>query len=385
MSRQVIHTENAPAAIGTYSQAILVGNTLYLSGQIGLDPYSMELVEGIDYVVDYQMGRVQIINPSLEASNAPIEVSVENNATFNLQTKSFLGVNIEHKFSDNFIAGATILNLNEKPLTQKALFGQEPINNTIFGLNASFGTEVPKFTKWVNKLPNIDTDVPSNFSIRGDFAYIIPGSPKRIELDGQATSYVDDFEGSQIPIEIKTIQQWYMASTPQYQTQFDLGGNATGLPYGYKRARLAWYTVDPLFYGGSSLQPGNIDNAELSRAEVRRIRYEELFPEQDLDLTQSTVVRTLDLAYFPNERGSYNFDTANLGADGKFTDPEDRWAGITRPLTTTNFEQSNVEYIQFWLMDPYDHYSITNAEGLPSGVNPSDPANQVGDVLVSEE
>ena len=349
-------------------------------GSVRVTSGGRELVEGVDYVVDYQMGRVQIINPSLEASNAPIEVSVENNATFNLQTKSFLGLNIEHKFSDNFIAGATILNLNEKPITQKALFGQEPINNTIFGLNASYGTEVPKFTKWVNKLPNIDTDVPSNFSIRGDFAYLIPGSPKRIELDGQATSYVDDFEGSQIPIEIKTIQQWYMASTPQYQTQFDLGGNATGLPYGYKRARLAWYTVDPLFYGGSSLQPGNIDNAELSRAEVRRIRYEELFPEQDLDLTQSTVVRTLDLAYYPNERGSYNYDTANLGADGKFMDPQDRWAGITRPLTTTNFEQSNVEYIQFWLMDPYDHYSITNAEGLPAGVNPSDPANQVGEV-----
>ena len=48
MPRQVIHTENAPAAIGTYSQAILVGETLYLSGQIGLDPYSMELVEGIE-------------------------------------------------------------------------------------------------------------------------------------------------------------------------------------------------------------------------------------------------------------------------------------------------------------------------------------------------
>ena len=48
MSRQVIHTENAPAAIGTYSQAILVDNTLYLSGQIGLDPYSMEMVEGIE-------------------------------------------------------------------------------------------------------------------------------------------------------------------------------------------------------------------------------------------------------------------------------------------------------------------------------------------------
>ena len=349
-------------------------------GSVRVTTGGRELVEGVDYVVDYQMGRVQIVNPSLEASNAPINVSVENNAAFNLQTKRFFGVDIEHKFSDKFIAGATFLNLNEKPITQKALFGQEPINNTIFGLNANFGTEVPFLTKLANKLPNIDTDYVSNFSIRGDFAYLKPGSPSRIELDGEATSYVDDFEGSQIPLEIKSIQQWHLASTPQYQTQFDLGGNASDITYGYKRAKLSWYIIDPLFYGGSSLKPGSVDNNELSRAEVRRIRYEELFPEQDLDLTQSTIVRTLDLAYFPNERGSYNYDTNNVGGDGKFTNPEERWGGITRALTTTNFEQSNVEYIQFWLMDPYDHYSITNEEGLPAGINPSNPANQVGEL-----
>ncbi|WP_245780660.1 T9SS outer membrane translocon Sov/SprA [Lutibacter maritimus] len=349
-------------------------------GSVKVTSGGRELVEGVDYVVDYQMGRVQIVNPSLEASNAPIQVSVENNAAFNLQTKRFFGIDIEHKFSDKFIAGATFLNLNEKPITQKALFNQEPINNTIFGLNASYGTEVPFLTKLVNKLPNIDTDVMSNISVRGDFAYLKPGSPKRIEQNGEATSYVDDFEGSQIPLEIKSIQQWHMASTPQYQTKFNFGGSASDLSYGYKRARLAWYIIDPLFYGGSSLKPSNINNTDLSRAEVRRIRYEELFPEQDLDLTQSTVVRTLDLAYYPNERGSYNFDTNNVGPDGKFTDPQDRWAGITRALTTTNFEQSNVEYIQFWLMDPYDHYSITNEEGLPVGVNPNDPTNQVGEV-----
>ena len=349
-------------------------------GSVRVTTGGRELVEGVDYVVDYQMGRVQIVNPSLEASNAPIQVSVENNAAFNLQTKRFLGIDIEHKFSDDFIAGVTILNLNERPLTQKALFGQEPINNTIFGLNASYGTEVPKLTKWVNKLPNIDTDVASNISIRGDFAYLAPGSPKRIELEGEATSYVDDFEGSQIPLEIKSIQQWHTSSTPQFQSNFDFGGNATDLSYGYKRARLAWYIIDPLFYGGSTLKPGNIDNVELSRAEVRTVRFEELFPEQDLDLTQSTIVRTMDLAYFPNERGSYNYDTNNVGVDGKFTNPEDRWGGITRALTTTNFEQSNVEYIQFWLMDPYDHYSITNEEGLPVGVDPMNPANQVGEL-----
>ena len=362
------------------SSGIPLGAFNVPQGSVRVTSGGRELVEGVDYVVDYQMGRVQIVNPSLEASNAPIDVSVENNAAFNLQTKRFLGIDIEHKFSDKFVAGATFLNLNEKPITQKALFGQEPINNTIFGLNASYGTEVPFLTKLVNLLPNINTVAESNFSIRGDFAYLKPGSPSRIEQDGEATSYVDDFEGSQIPLEIKSIQQWHMASTPQYQTDFDFGGSASDISYGYKRAKLAWYIIDPLFYGGSSLKPGNINNTELSRAETRRIRYEELFPEQDLDLTQSTIVRTMDLAYFPNERGSYNYDTNNVDGSGKFTNPEDRWGGITRALTTTNFEQSNVEYIQFWLMDPYDHYSITNEEGLPNGINPADLSNQVGEV-----
>lgn len=48
MSRQIIHTSGAPQAIGTYSQAVKVGDTVYLSGQIGLDPHTMQLVEGIE-------------------------------------------------------------------------------------------------------------------------------------------------------------------------------------------------------------------------------------------------------------------------------------------------------------------------------------------------
>ncbi|MFT4642234.1 MAG: cell surface protein SprA [Candidatus Azotimanducaceae bacterium] len=349
-------------------------------GSVKVTTGGRELIEGVDFVVDYQIGRVQIINPSLQASNAPIEVSVENNSVFNLQSKRFVGVDLEHKFSDKFNAGATILNLRERPLTQKTLFNSEPINNTIFGLRADYGTEVPKFTRWVNKLPNMDTDVESNFSVRGDFAYLLPGSPKRVELEGQATSYLDDFEGAQIPLELKRPTQWYLSSVPQGQTTISTNGDLLTLDYGYKRGKIAWYNVDQLFYGGSSLQPSNINDVELSRSEVRRIGYDELFPEQDLDITQSSVIRSLDLAYYPSERGSFNYDTNNVGADGKFTDPEDRWAGITRPLTVTNFEQANIEYIQFWMLDPYEHYSITEEEGLPVGTNPQDPSNQVGDL-----
>ena len=341
-------------------------------GSVRVTTGGRELIEGVDFVVDYQIGRVQIINPSLQASNAPIEVSVENNSVFNLQSKRFFGVDLEHKFSDKFNAGATILNLRERPLTQKTLFNSEPINNTIFGLRADYGTEVPEFTRWVNKLPNMDTDVESNFSVRGDFAYLLPGSPKRVELEGQATSYLDDFEGAQIPLELKTPRQWYLSSTPH--TIYD-SNLPPSLDYGKKRGKLAWYIVDQLFYGGSSLQPSNINDVELSRQETRRIRFDELFPEQDLDITQSSVIRSLDLAYYPSERGSYNNES-------NFADnPEENWAGITRPLTVTNFEQANIEYIQFWMLDPYEHYSITQQEGLPAGVNPQDPSNQVGDLF----
>lgn len=48
MSKKIIATDKAPAAIGTYSQAVQVGDTVYLSGQIGLDPQTMTLVDGID-------------------------------------------------------------------------------------------------------------------------------------------------------------------------------------------------------------------------------------------------------------------------------------------------------------------------------------------------
>ena len=344
-------------------------------GSVTVTSGGRELLEGVDYVVDYQIGSVQIINPNLISSNAPINVSVENNNGFNQQRRSFMGIDVQHIFSENFAIGGTILNLNERPFTQKYQFGSEPVNNTIVGFNLNYQTEVPKFTKWVNNLPNIDTDVESNFSIRAEAAYLMPGSPKGIDLNGEAASYIDDFEGSQIPLDISSPRQWFLASTPQNQLLPDLqftGDPADPLAFGKKRSKLSWYTIDRLFYG-NSLKPANINDEELSRAEVRRVGYEELFPELDLDITQSNIVNTFDLSYYPQERGTYNFDEVNFDLNtGRFDDPQARWAGIMRSLNTTDFQQANVEYIQFWLMDPFQNYSIKQAEGGPPVVNPAE-------------
>ena len=363
------------------AQGIALGAFNVPQGSVRVTSGGRVLVEGVDYVVDYQIGRVKIINPSLEASNAPIQVSVEQNAVFSQQRRSFFGLDVEHKFSDNLVAGVSFLNLTEQPFTNKVLYGQEPIKNSIFGLNASYSNKSDFLTRLANKISfGKKTELESNFSIRGDVAYLLPGTPKSIDINGTAASYIDDFEGSQIPMDVRSQQLWYTSSTPQNQPILNLGGDAVNsLDYGRQRARLAWYNIDNDLHGGSN-QPGSIDNNEVSRAETRRINVSELFPNDELDLTESTILRTLDLAYYPSERGSYNFDTNNVNPDGTFSDPENRWGGITRPMTVTDFENSNIEYLQFWMMDPYDNYSITNAEGLPVGVNPQSIGNQVGDL-----
>ncbi len=366
------------------SGGISIGAFNVPRGSVNVTAGGRQLVEGVDYVVDYQLGKVQIIDPGLQASGTPISVSTENNAVFNQQRKTFMGVDVEHKFSDEFIVGATILNVNERPITSKINYGSDPINNTMFGVNIDYTTEVPYFTKLANKLPFVDTDVPSNLSVRADMAYLLPGTPSGIDVTGAATTYIDDFEASQIPISILSPLDWHEASTPQNKANDIFNGASTDLDYNYKRAKLAWYNVDQIFYGAGDT-PSNINADELSRAETRQINYSELFPNVQLDITQNSLIRTLDLAYFPSERGSYNYNPNATFNNEEVTlqDPETNWGGIMRPLTTNNFDQANIEYVQFWIMDPYENYSLTNEEGLPVGMNPADPSNQVGDLYIN--
>lgn len=310
------------------------------------------LLEGVDYTVNYQAGRVQILDPSLQASNTPIQVSVENNSTFGQQTRRFMGFNIEHKFSDKFIVGGTLLKMTERPLTQKSNYGQESVNNTIYGLHASYASEIPFLTRMVNKLPFMDTDVPSNFSFRGEVAFLKPDTPKADQFNGESTLYVDDFEGSQSNIDLRSPLSWSLSSTPLVDTEttagetptpFDFKGASTTLEYGFKRSKLSWYTIDPIIY----TKPGGITTDDISLNETRRVFIQEVYPNTDIAAGQIQVINPLDLTYYPKERGPYNNNLDVALA------PRDNFGGIMRSLNSTNFEQANVEFIQFWMMDPY--------------------------------
>jgi len=343
----------------TGADGIPIGAFNIPQGSVTVTAGGRTLVEGVDYTVNYQLGRVQILDPALLNSNTPISVSTENNALFGQQTKRFTGLNVEHRFSDKFLIGGTYLNLNERPLTQKSSYGVEPINNSIFGFNANFATEVPFLTRLANKLPNIDTDVESNISVRGEFAYLMPGAPKVSDFDGKTTVYVDDFEASQTANDISSPQSWFLSSTP---VEANLGGEADDLSYNFKRAKIAWYTIDPIFY--STQRPSGINDQDLSSPFTRRVFRDEIFPEQDIIQGQTQALFTLDLAYYPTQRGSYNYNPA-AASDGILPNPDQNFGGISRALTTTDFEQANVEYIQFWVMDPfiYDEYN-TNPGGV---------------------
>ncbi|MCG9791508.1 T9SS outer membrane translocon Sov/SprA [Flavobacterium algicola] len=330
----------------TGSDGIPIGAFNVPQGSVVVTAGGRTLVEGIDYSVNYQLGRVQILDASLQASSTPINVSLENNSIFGQQTTRFMGVNVEHKISDKFVVGATLLKMTERPFTTKSNYGQESINNTIFGFNTNFSTEVPFFTRLVNKLPNIDTDVPSNLSVRGEIAFLRPNTSNIDSFDGESTIYVDDFEGSQSTIDMRSAYAWSLASTPDRNASsaYNFGADNNDLSYGFKRSKLAWYTIDPIFY---TSKPSGISNSDLSLNKTRRVYSEELYPLTDIALGQTQVVSTLDLTYLPSERGPYN-NNANFALN-----PKENFGGIMRAINSTNFEQGNVEYIQFWVQDPY--------------------------------
>ena len=350
--------KNKFSIIGTYksssSSEISLNAMNVPQGSVKVTAGGIQLTENVDYTVDYTLGRVKIINEGILNSGTPIQINLESNSLFNIQTKTLMGTHIDHEVNKNFMLGATILNLTEKPITQKTNFGDEPISNTIWGLNGSYEKESVFITKLLDKLPFYSTKTPSKISITGEFAHLIPGHARAVGKTG--TSYIDDFEGSKSSIDMKNISTWQLASTPQNQTNlFPEGALGTGLKFRYNAAKLCWYTIDhSVFRINSNLLPSNISKNELSNHHVRIIYEDEIFPNKETPTGQPVILAMLDLAYYPKERGPYNYNTENINpVNGEFLNPEKMWGGIMRKVETTDFEATNMEYIEFWLMDPF--------------------------------
>lgn len=345
-------------------------NTFNLTpGSVRVTAGGRELIENVDYTVDYTLGRVRIINPGLLESGTPIQVATESQDLFSMQRKTLLGTHANYAFSDKFNIGATALYMQERPLTQKIDYGQDPISNLIVGLDTRFSTDSRFLTKMIDKLPLINTKAPSTINFEAEFARLIPGHSRVIGRNGAA--YIDDFEGTKTTIDLKARQAWVMASTPQLQQLFPEGNLSNQLEYGFNRALLAWYIIDPLFLRNSSLTPNHIRNDKdlQSNHFVREVFEKEIFPAKESPVGQPTNIPVFDMAFYPSEKGPYNFDTrpspysAGINPDGTLRDPASRWGGIMRRIETSDFENANIEFIEFWLMDPFVYDSLGTLSG----------------------
>ncbi len=363
VARQIAEKNKFKLA-GSYSSEsgseIRLNATSIPQGAVKVTAGGVPLTENVDYTVDYNMGSVKIINPALIESQTPIQVSLESNQFFGFQTKTLLGTHLDYRFSDNFNIGGTILHLTERPYTQKVNFGDEPISNTIWGLNTSYKTESQLLTKIIDKLPLLETKAPSTISFFGEFAHLIPGHSRAISQAGN--SYIDDFEASEIPLDLKSFNAWSMASIPQGQDNLFPEARFNNDPVsGFNRAKLAWYVIDPLFLRNGSSTPGHIKQTpdEQSSHFVREVYEDEIFPFKESTTGIPANISVLNMAFYPDEKGAYNYDTdpgpysQGMNEDGKLAEPESRWGGIMREVLTSDFETANVQYIKFWMMDPF--------------------------------
>lgn len=327
----------------------------------------VRLTENTDYTVDYAMGIVTITNQSIIDSGQNISVTLENQSLFSTQRKTLLGLDLQYKLNKNLNIGATILHFSEKALIEKVNIGDETVNNSMLGLNLAYNGEFMWLTNLLNKIPTVNATQPSRLSLTAEVAKLLPHAQKSGSNKG--SSYIDDFESTQTGIDLRSPYSWFLASTPYdggSDPLFPEAALSNNPAYGKNRALLNWYYIDRLFtQRNSSMCPGYIKNdlKQLSNPYVREVTVQEVFPGRELTYGESSTIQTLNLSFYPDERGPYNLDNSDIDEQGRLLNPEKRWGGIMRRMDNTNFEQSNIEYIQFWLMSPFLDPEADNLEG----------------------
>lgn len=341
------------------SSEIFLGGFNIPQNSVAVSAGGTKLVENVDYQIDYGLGRLKILNTGILNSGIPINVQYEDNATFGFQQQNFLGTRLDYFVNDKLTIGGTYMRLTERPFTQKTNVGDDPIKNTVLGLDANYQAETPGVTRLMDKLPIFSTSAPSFLNVSGEVAGLLPSHPQQIDaLDPEGSVYIDDFEGTRSSYDLKfPANAWSLASTPVGATDrngtvlFPESVENNNLIYGTNRARLAWYFLEPSLIDPNSGVPNYVKNSP-NQHYIRLVQQTEVFPQKSTVSLQNAL-STLDLAYFPKDRGPYNFDVQGLTADGKLTNPASRWAGIMRSIDNSDFEQSNVEFIEFWMMDPF--------------------------------
>ncbi|MEP6617249.1 MAG: cell surface protein SprA [Ginsengibacter sp.] len=335
-------------------------------GSVNVTAGGQVLRENIDYTINYDLGTIKVINPAITNAGLPVQVNYENNASFGLQQKNYMALRLDYlarnTTKQQLSFGATMVRLGERPFFTKVDYGEDPIRNTMYGLDMNYRKDAPRLTKWLDKLPFYQTTVPSSINAYVEGAYFQPGHAPQIGKGSNGIVYIDNFEGSKNDIDLRFPPiSWALASTPLGATDpngtilFPEATDNNSLSYGKNRARLAWYQIEPILQDAHNINnPLRTNRTELSDPRVRSVSQTEIFPQRSTDFGQNQLI-TFDLAYYPTDRGPYNFDASasSVNSGGKLLDPKKRWGGLMRSIDQTDFETGNVEYIECWVQDPF--------------------------------
>ena len=379
---ELVATKNKFFIVGSFKAGagkdIIIQGFNISQGSVKVFAGGAPLRENIDYTVDYTFGKVTILNEGILSSGKNISITYEQQDPFAFQTRSLLGSRFDYKLSDEVNIGGTFLYYNERPLITRNLIGTEPARNIQYGLDLNMKKNSRMLTKIVDALPFLQTKEASSFTVNAEFAQLLPGTSNIVQ--GNGTSFIDDFENTATPYSLMNPVGWKLSVVPQTtDNRYDLsGGVIDDVRAGYKRAKLAWYQIDNLFYRSTSrYKPDNITEKDLENHYVRPVLPQEIFPFKD-PFVGNFYEQILDLAYYPSERGPYNFNP-DLNIDGTLKNPASNWAGITTAIRTeVDFDKSNVEYVEFWLMDPF----INDPNGtVNDGINPP-VSNTTGGKLI---
>ncbi len=350
-------------------------------GSVTVSAGGRVLVEGIDYDINYDLGTIKITNSAIINSGIPVQVNYENNASFGLQQKSYMALRWDYMAKntakEQLSIGGTVVRLSERPFFSKVSYDNsntggtnEPIRNSMYGLDINYRKDIPRLTKLLDKLPFYKTTAPSNINFFAEGAYLKPGHAPQIGKGSKGIINIDDFDGSQSGYDMRFPPISWALASPPYKATDSLGNllfretdSSDNIIAGKNRAKIAWYQIEPTLqqYKGSN-NPFSNDRVELSDPRVRQVYQREIFPQRTTGFGES-LLTTFDLAYFPTDKGPYNYDdvansfTAGVDANGKLKSPKTRWGGLMRSIDQPDFETANIEFIEFWVQDPFINYA----------------------------
>jgi cell surface protein SprA len=304
-------------------------------GSVRVTMNGSPLTPGVDYTVDEQVGTVRITREEALVPEAKVEIDYEKQDLFTFASKTLVGVRGEVDLGERSFLGFTYMSLNQKTLSDKVRIGEEPISNSMFGIDAKTDIDLPVLTDALNTLPFISTKEKSSLTVQGEMAMVMPQESSKTSTipsdGGEGIAYLDDFEGSRIFIPLQTAYSvWRLGSVPN-----TLPNNSTTIDSVMQtnRAKLDWY------------------NLPITAVSDRTVRVDDIWPEKSV-AREDQRVTVLDLDYYPGQRGQFNYNP-DLGLQRR------NWASIQRllPVNATNLVDGNFNYIELWM----------KVENMPAG------------------